>query len=68
MYKEITSVEFREKFLNEKENLEIIDVREEYEFDQVRIKGSKLIPLQNMQAHLDKINWNKEVVFICRSW
>jgi rhodanese-related sulfurtransferase len=67
MYKEITPVEFKEKFLNNRDNLEIIDVREEYEFNQIKIKGSKLIPLNSMQNHLDEIDWGKEVIFICRS-
>jgi rhodanese-related sulfurtransferase len=67
MYKEITPVEFKEKFLNNRDNLEIIDVREEYEFDQIKIKGSKLIPMQSLQNHLNEINWDKEVIFICRS-
>jgi rhodanese-related sulfurtransferase len=38
MYKEISTVEFKEKFLSNSNNLEIIDVRELYEFNELRIK------------------------------
>lgn len=68
MYKEITPIEFKEKYLYSRNDLELIDVREEYEFDQIKIKWSKLIPLKTLQNHLSEINWDKEVIFICRTW
>jgi rhodanese-related sulfurtransferase len=67
MYKEINTVEFKEKFLNNWDNLEIIDVREAFEFNELRIKWSKLISMGDLGNKLDKINWDKEVIFICRS-
>lgn len=35
---EISTVEFKEKLLNNPNSLELIDVREKFEFDQIRIK------------------------------
>lgn len=64
---EISSREFKEKFLSQPEKLELIDVREKSEFDQIRIKGSKLIPMGELERRLGEIDWAKEVIFICRS-
>lgn len=64
---EITPVEFKEKFFSNPENLELIDVREKSEFAEIRIKGSKLIPMGEIEKHLGEIDWSKEVIFICRS-
>ncbi|MDD5376603.1 MAG: rhodanese-like domain-containing protein [Candidatus Gracilibacteria bacterium] len=64
---EITSVEFKKKLLSAPENLELIDVREKSEFDQIRIKGSKLIPMGELERRLGEIDWSKEVIFICRT-
>gem|GEM_PF-2684893 len=38
MYKEISTEDFKKKYLKDSGELEIIDVREQYEFDQLRIK------------------------------
>lgn len=65
--KNISSKEFRKIFDEEKESLEIIDVREKEEYDLIKIKGSKLIPLSQISSRLDEIDWNKKVVFVCRS-
>lgn len=49
------------------EEVEIIDVREPKEFDIVRIRGSKLIPMKELPGRLREIDWGKQVVFVCRS-
>lgn len=67
MYREITTAEFISKLKNERDKLEIIDVREPHEFSSVRIKGSKLMPMRELGERLSEIDWSKEVVFICRS-
>jgi len=67
MYKEISTDDFKNKYLKNLENLEIIDVREQYEFDQIRIKWSKLVPMQDLESHLNAIDWKKEVIFVCRT-
>ena len=47
--------------------LEIIDVREQDEYDLIKIKGSKLIPLSEIGMRISEIDWNKKVVLVCRS-
>ncbi|EKD29637.1 MAG: rhodanese-like protein, partial [uncultured bacterium (gcode 4)] len=64
---EITTVEFKEKLLSNPTSLELIDVREKFEFDQIRIRGSKLIPMGELERRFSEIDWSKEVVFICRT-
>ncbi len=44
-----------------------IDVRELNEFVEVRIPGSKLIPMSEMNARFQEIPKDKEVVVYCRS-
>lgn len=68
MYREIWPQDFKQDFLMSPEKYEIIDVREPSEFSQIRIKWSKLIPLSEFGQNLDKIDWSKQVVFVCRSW
>ena len=68
MYKEINAIKFKEKYLNNSSLLEIIDVREINEFNELRIKWSKLISIWELENKLSEINWDKEVIFICRSW
>jgi len=38
MYTEITSEEFKKKFLQDKNRFELIDVREKFEFDYMKIE------------------------------
>jgi len=63
----ITAQDLRKKLKNNPDDLEIIDVREKDEYDLIHIKGSKLISMNQLTNRLDEINWDKEVVFICRS-
>lgn len=64
--KNIGAREMKELLAN-RENVEIIDVREQDEYDIIHIKGSKLIPMSQIQERADEIDWSKEVVFLCRS-
>lgn len=48
-------------------DLEVIDVREQYEYDEIRIKNSKLIPLSEIGARIAEINWDKKVILVCHS-
>lgn len=64
---DIHADDLRELIKNKKDKLEIIDVRQPDEYQAVHIKDSKLIPMGEIQGRLDEIDWNKEVVFICRS-
>jgi len=46
---------------------EIIDVRSREEYELVRIGGSRLIPMDELPGRMGEIDWDKEVVFVCRS-
>jgi rhodanese-related sulfurtransferase len=63
----IRAEDLRELLRRRPDEVEIIDVRGEEEFEQVRIKGSKLIPLDDLPRRITEIDWSKEVVFVCRS-
>lgn len=63
----IAAQDLRQKLKTNPESLEIIDVREPEEYKQVHVKGSKLIPMGELNDRIDEINWDKEVVFLCRS-
>lgn len=67
MIDSINSRKFKELIDQEGENLEIVDVREEDEFKIVRIKDSKLIPMGEIMNSLDRIDWNKKIILVCRS-
>jgi rhodanese-related sulfurtransferase len=64
---DITIEELKERF-DKGENLNLIDVREEYEFDEFNI-GAKLIPLGELPDRLEEIEaWkDQEVLVHCRS-
>jgi len=63
--KEITVQELKEK-LDKKEDFQLVDVRESYEYELVNI-GGELIPLNTVITNADKISKDKPVVFLCRS-
>ncbi|GIW23363.1 MAG: hypothetical protein KatS3mg068_2370 [Candidatus Sericytochromatia bacterium] len=52
--------------LNDK-NYQFIDVREEYEYREGHIKGTKLIPLGTIESSLNFLDKNINYVMICRS-
>lgn len=64
---DIQAEDLRKMIKENPEKLEIIDVREPYEYEEMHIKGSKLIPMGELFGRMDEIDWAKEVVFICRS-
>jgi rhodanese-related sulfurtransferase len=44
----------------------LIDVREQWEYDEVRIPGSILIPLGQLQARITEIPTDRDVYVHCR--
>jgi rhodanese-related sulfurtransferase len=44
-----------------------LDVRTQEEWDQAHIKGSTLIPLDELQNRLGELPRNKDIVVVCRS-
>jgi rhodanese-related sulfurtransferase len=63
--KEISAIELK-KLIDEKADIQIIDVREEYEYDEMNING-KLIPMAETLERVDEIDRDKQVVVHCRS-
>lgn len=61
-------IEELKKRMDDGEKLTIIDVREEYEFDEFNI-GAKLIPLGELPDRLDELDSfkNQEIILHCRS-
>ena len=49
------------------DDIEIIDVRSRKEYDEMHIRGSRLIPAEELSQRANEIAWQKEVVFVCRS-
>ena len=63
--KEITPQELKQKF-DTKEDIQLIDVREEYEHDIANISGD-LIPLGTVMESVDRISKDKPVVVYCKT-
>ena len=63
--KEITPSELK-SLIDSKADFQLIDVREEYEFDESNING-QLIPMGEVLDNVDKISKDKQVVVHCRS-
>lgn len=63
--KEISVSKLKE-MIDKKENFQLIDVREEHEFDICNING-ELIPMGEIMDKVDKISKDKTVVIHCRS-
>ena len=51
--------------LEAEEDIFLLDVREPVEFEYAQIAGSTLIPLNEIPARLDEIDFDKEIVVIC---
>ncbi|KAA3610217.1 MAG: rhodanese-like domain-containing protein [Calditrichaeota bacterium] len=64
MIKNINADQAKEEFDN---GTEFVDVREYNEFLQVRIPGSKLIPMSEMNARFQEFPKENPVVVYCRS-
>lgn len=62
---EITVQELKQKIDN-KENFQLIDVREDFEYETSNL-GGVLIPLGGILIETDKIAKDKPVVVMCRS-
>jgi sulfur-carrier protein adenylyltransferase/sulfurtransferase len=63
--KEVTPTELKQ-MLDNNENLQLIDVREPYEYEAAHIE-SELMPLNTVPQNLEKISKDKKVIMICRS-
>lgn len=64
MFKNINVEEAKEYFDSK---TEFLDIREQYENDEIRIPGSKLIPMSELNARWQEIPQDKEIVVYCRT-
>ncbi len=67
MVKNISAEELCESIKTKKDGIEMIDVRQPEEYAESHIERAKLIPLGELSERINEINWNREVVFMCRS-
>jgi adenylyltransferase/sulfurtransferase len=63
---EITATELRQR-LDRGDDLQIIDVREPFEFDIARLPGTKLIPLGQVVARMNEIDPSRQTVVHCKA-
>ncbi len=63
--KEVTVQELKE-LKDSNTDFQLIDVREQYEFDDANLNG-ELIPVGEVMDNVDKISRDKQVVVHCRS-
>ena len=61
----ITAAELKAKF-DSQEDFQLIDVREDYEFDDFNIGGTN-IPMDTIIDSIDKISKDKPVVLCCKT-
>lgn len=64
---EISAEELKKLIDKNGKNLNIIDVREPYEYDISRIQHAKLIPLGTLMDHVNELDSSKEYIIHCRS-
>ena len=62
---EITATELKQR-LDRGDRLQIIDVREQKEYDVARLEGSKLIPLGEVVGRMSEIDPSRETVVHCK--
>lgn len=60
------NVQELKELIDSKADFQLIDVREQGEFDQANLSG-ELIPLQTIPQNVEKIEKEKQVVVHCRS-
>jgi rhodanese-related sulfurtransferase len=53
--------------VRERDDVVLLDVREQHEYDQGRIPGVTLIPVKRIPTRLDAIPKDKTVIVTCRS-
>jgi rhodanese-related sulfurtransferase len=64
LFKTTSNEELREKIAN---NGLLLDVRTKAEFANGHVKGSKNIPLDQLEANLSKLDKTKPIVAVCAS-
>jgi Rhodanese-related sulfurtransferase len=62
---EMTATELKER-LDRGDDVQVIDVREQNEYDTARLPDSKLIPLGQVVSRMSEIDPNRETVVHCK--
>ena len=62
---EVTPRELQSR-LSRGEELQLIDVREQFEWDIARIPGARLVPLATLPEAIDSLDRDREVVVYCK--
>jgi rhodanese-related sulfurtransferase len=65
-YKDLSATQAK-KLIENTPNLQLIDVREEFEYQEGHIENSILIPLGQLMERLDELNPEVPILLICRS-
>ncbi|MHB1126323.1 MAG: rhodanese-like domain-containing protein [Bacillota bacterium] len=60
-------VEEARELIQENPGLQIVDVREPYEFEQGHLPGSLLIPLGQLSGRMGELNQEQPVLVVCAS-
>ena len=53
------------KRLVDEDGLRLVDCREDYEWDMMRVDGSRLVPLSQYETDPELVSGDGDVVFIC---
>ena len=65
MMEEITATELKKKF-DDKDDFQLIDVRQPDAYAFAKIEGAKLIPLGDIIKRMDELDPSKEVILQCK--
>ncbi len=50
------------------DKIQLIDIREQWEWDEYHIPSAKLIPKDQLMSRIDEIDITKPVYLICHTW
>ncbi|MCX8010509.1 MAG: rhodanese-like domain-containing protein [Ignavibacteria bacterium] len=64
MYKNISAKDLHAK-LKSNSSIILLDVREKWEYEYVRLENAMHIPLGNLRLNFDKLDKNKEIIVYC---
>ena len=66
---EVETISPRElsQLLDSKRDIDLVDVREEYEWNIARIEGARLVPLGNLSRELKSFDPNRKTVLYCKT-
>lgn len=63
---EYTAQQLHQALASDRDQLQLIDVREQYEYDIAHL-DARLIPLRELEARMDEIDQSKRTIVYCRS-